>query len=193
MDAALAGYRPIMRTRGPLTLAVLPVAVLTTLALASGAQGAGRTWQDCGRAATTQAGTAAGLPARLDADPGLQRVFGDEKPSQTYTKAQRALCADFDGDGDLDRAGLYTCCTVSSPSPLAILRNDGAGRWAIAYARLGDPVFKLRGSGSRLVTTTPKYASSDPNCCPSRLTERRIRWTGDHFTSSVRVRRAPQR
>lgn len=172
-----------------LLLALLTLTAI--IALPAAAHGASRSWHDCGRAATQTAATQAGLPARLDADGGLARVFDDEKPSTVYTKVTRALCADYDGDGDLDRAALYECCTVSSPGPFAVLRNDGA-TFAIAYARLSDAVFRLRGAGSRLVETTPKYARSDANCCPSRLTERRIRWTGSRFASSIRVRRAPR-
>jgi hypothetical protein len=78
---------------------------------------------------------------------------------------------------------------VSSPSPMAILRNVGAG-YAIAYSRLHDVVFGVRAAGRDVVEREPKYATGDPNCCPSQIRERRIHWTGSRFKSSVRVRPA---
>ena len=129
-------------------------------------------------------------PARMDADPRLQSIFGDDAPSSVLTSVDRSLCADFDGDGDVDRAALYKCCTVSSPSPIAILRNEGGAGYAIAYARLSDAVFSLRAVGRDLVARSPKYAPTDANCCPSRISERRIHWTGTRFKTTVRIRKA---
>jgi hypothetical protein len=172
--------RPSRRLAPLLAVLVLPLS-------AAPADAASRSWSDCGKAATTEAAAQAGLPARMDADPKLRAVFGEQPPSQTYTRATRAFCADFDGDGDVDRLGLYECCTVSSPAPFAILRNDG-GRFAIAYARLSDVVFRMSpGRGRAIVVKTPRYAATDPNCCPSRLTERRITWTGSRFKSTTRT------
>jgi len=155
----------------------------------SAAQAASRTWKGCSRVATKAAADVAGVPATLDGNPGLRRVFGDQAPSSTFTTVRRAFCADFDGDGDVDRAAMYACCTVSSPSPIVILRNNGTG-FAIVYKRLGAPVFSFRRSGRALVLREPKYAASDANCCPSRIRSRRLRWTGSHFKSTVRTRHA---
>lgn len=172
---------------------VLAAAALAGAALApTPASAASRSWSDCGRAATTEAAVQAGLPARLDADRRLTQLLDPRRPSTVYTTASQALCADYDGDGDVDRLALLRCCTVSSPSPFAVLRNDG-GRFAIAYARLSDPVFRLSpGRRRTLVERTPVYAAGDPNCCPSRLRERRISWTGDRFRSTTRIVRAPR-
>ena len=101
-----------------------------------------RNWHGCNRTATTFAANLAGVPAALDANPGLRRTFGDQLPSATFSAVSRAYCADFDGDGDVDRAAQYACCTVSSPSPVVILRNNGAS-FAIVYKRFGTPIFRL--------------------------------------------------
>jgi hypothetical protein len=126
----------------------------------------------------------------MDNDPKLQAVFSDTKPSTVYGAPNRALCADYDADGDLDRLAWYRCCTVSSPSPFVIVRNDGA-TFAIAYARWSDTVFSLRArEPRRLLERMPEYARTDPNCCPSRYRDRTIRWDGKRFRSTVRVVRA---
>ncbi len=165
------------------------IALGATLVVAAAAPAASRTWKPCDKAATKAAADQAGLPARMDGDARLRSVFGDDAPSTVLTTVSRSLCADFDGDGDLDRAALYKCCTVSSPSPIAILRKDGPG-YAIAYARLNDAVFGLRTAGRDLVEREPKYARTDPNCCPSQIRERRIHWTGTRFKTTIRIRRA---
>lgn len=165
------------------------IACGASLAATAAAPAASRSWAPCSKQATKAAAEQAGLPARMDADPRLRSIFGDDAPSSVLTTVDRSLCADFDGDGDVDRAALYKCCTVSSPSPIAILRKDGAG-YAIAYARLSDAVFSLRPSGRDLVSRSPKYAPTDANCCPSRISERRIHWTGSRFKTTVRIRKA---
>ncbi len=171
--------------------AVLCGLVLTATALvaAPSASAATARWWGCANGPSTTAAQAAGLPAALDADPGLREVFGDEAPT-SILRLYRSLCADFDRDGDVDRAVLYACCTVSSPGPYAILRNDGGGAWATAYARLGDVVFRIAPRGSRLVVRSPKYAPSDANCCPSRLSVRELRFAGGRWVGRVTVRRA---
>jgi len=40
-----------------------------------------RNWHGCNRTATTFAANLAGVPAALDANPGLRRTFGDQLPS----------------------------------------------------------------------------------------------------------------
>jgi hypothetical protein len=167
----------------------LLAASIACAAAAPGASAATARWWGCGTGPAATAAQAAGVPAALDADPGLRRVFGDDPPS-SILEPYRAFCADFDRDGDVDRALLYACCTVSSPGPYAILRNDGAGRFSVSYARLGDIVFSLRPRGGRLVVRSPKYGPADPNCCPSRLSVRVLRWTGTRWAGRVSVRRA---
>ena len=168
------------------------LAALLGLLLAAGAQtasAASRTWKPCSRTATKAAAERAGLPARIDADDRLRVIFAPGAPSSRLTSIGRSLCADYDGDGDVDRLALYRCCTVSSPAPFAILRKDGAA-YAIAYARLRDAVFGIRAAGRDVVEREPKYARNDANCCPSLVRERRIHWTGSRFATSVRLRRA---
>jgi hypothetical protein len=175
--------------RSVITGASGALALGLVLVVATAAPAASRNWAACGKALTTSAGGQAGVPARLDGDPKLQSVFGDTAPSSEL-KVSRSLCADYDADGDIDRAALYDCCTVSSPSPVVILRNEGGGDYAIAYARLNDAVFFLRTAGRDLVARSPKYARNDPNCCPSRFSDRRIHWTGSRFATTVRIRKA---
>jgi hypothetical protein len=81
---------------------------------------------------------------------------------------------------------LYQCCTVSSPAPWLVLRRTGT-TWAIAFSRLHDTTFKLRAAGTDRVTTEPKYASSDPNCCPSQLRIGTLHWTGTAFARTFRI------
>lgn len=156
---------------------------------ASAAQAASRNWHGCSKDATTVAAATAGVPAALDADPGLRNIFEPQPPSATFTAVYRAYCADFDGDGDVDRAAMYACCTVSSPSPVVILRNNGAS-FAIVYKRLRAPIFRIRRSGRRLILREPKYSSNDANCCPSHFRDRTLRWTGSRIKATVRIRRA---
>jgi len=172
-------------------LLVAAAAVIGALLLpTSAAQAASRNWHGCSRTTTTVAANVAGVPAALDANPGLRSIFGDQLPSATFNTVYRAYCADFDGDGDVDRAAQYACCTVSSPSPVVILRNNGA-RFAIVYKRLRAPIFRIRRSGRKLVLREPKYSSNDANCCPSRYRDRTLRWTGSRIKATVRIRRAP--
>jgi len=164
--------------------------VLAALVLCAAPAGAAsRTWKPCSRTATKAAAEQAGLPARTDADERLQVIFGEYLPSSQLSTIVRSLCADHDGDRDLDRVALYRCCSVSSPAPFAILRKDTAA-YVIGYARLNDAVLGLRAAGRDLVEREPKYTHSDANCCPSLVRERRIRWTGKRFATSVRILRA---
>jgi len=176
--------------RSALTLAVAAIALGASLVASSAAPAASRTWKPCDKALTKAAAGQAGVQAAMDADPRLGSIFGDDAPSSVLKSISRSLCADYDGDGDVDRAALYKCCTVSSPSPIVILRNEGGADYAIAYSRLNDAVFTLRPSGRDLVEREPKYARTDPNCCPSQIRERRIHWTGSRFKTTIRIRRA---
>jgi hypothetical protein len=179
-----------MAMRNARFAAAATIALGATLIAASAAPAASRNWKPCDKAKTKAAAGQAGLPARMDADPRLQTIFGDDAPSSVLKTITRSLCADYDGDGDVDRAALYKCCTVSSPSPIAILRNEGGGDYTIAFSRLDDAVFALRTAGRDLIEREPKYARSDPNCCPSQIRERRVHWTGKRFATTVRIRRA---
>jgi hypothetical protein len=173
--------------------ALLAGALLLSGALltAPGARGA-TAWTSCSKAQGNTAARAAGLGAALNGDPELRGVFGNETPSSTYKTPTTSLCGDFDGDGDVDRALHYQCCTVSSPAPWVVLRRKGS-RWQIAYSRLHDATFKLEARGTRLVTTEPRYAASDANCCPSRLRIGTLRWTGTSFKRTLRIVAAPSR
>jgi hypothetical protein len=170
------------------SLTTFAAALAALMLAATPASAASRTWKPCSRTATKAAAERAGLPARMDADDRLRVIFGQDRPSSVLTSIGRSLCADYDGDGDVDRLALYRCCTVSSPAPFAILRRDGAA-YAIAYARLHDTVFAIRASGRDLVEREPKYAREDANCCPSHVRERRIHWSDRRFETSVRLRR----
>jgi hypothetical protein len=170
-----------------LTLALL--AALTGGAiLAPSAPAVTAQWWACGKRESAKAAQAAGLPAAMDADPRLQRIFGTEAPS-SIERLYRSYCADFDRDGDVDRAVSYACCTVSSPGPYAILRHDPAG-WATVYARLSDVVFRFAPRGTRLVARSPKYGANDPNCCPGRISTRTLSYRHGTWVGSVSVRRA---
>src|SRR3954466_34256 len=109
------------------TAVIAALAVGATLAAAGPRPAGSRTWTPCDKALTKAAAGQAGVPARMDGDAGLRRIFGEEAPSSVLKTIATTRCADFDGDGDIDRAALYKCCTVSSPSPVVILRNQGGG------------------------------------------------------------------
>ena len=178
-------------TRGPLLLVAAAAAIGALLLPVTAAQAAAsRNWHGCSRTTTTVAANAAGVPAALDANPRLRSIFLDPPPSAEFPTVSGAYCADFDGDGDVDRAAMYSCCTVSSPSPVVILRNNGAS-FAIVYKRFGAPIFRIRRLGRKLVLREPKYSSDDANCCPSRFRDRTLRWTGSRIKATVRIRRAP--
>lgn len=145
-------------------------------------------WWACEKGASAKAAQAAGLPAAMDADAKLHEVFGTEPPS-SILRLDRSYCADFDRDGDVDRAVSYACCTVSSPGPYAILRHDPAG-WTTVYARLSDTVFRFAPRGGRLIVRSPKYGSNDPNCCPSRISTRALRYSHGRWVGTVSVHRA---
>jgi hypothetical protein len=142
---------------------VLPgLAVLVACAIAAPTSSAVTAkWWPCGKQGSAKAAQAAGLPAAIDAEPHLQDVFSGEKPT-SILQLYKSYCADFDRDGDVDRAVSYACCTVSSPGPYAILRHDPSG-WTTVYARLSDVVFRFAPRGGRLVATSPKYSPSDAN------------------------------
>jgi hypothetical protein len=176
--------------RSALTVAAATLALGATLIASAAAPAASRNWTPCSKAMTKAAAGQAGVPARMDADAKLRSIFGDDAPSSVLKTITRSLCADYDGDGDVDRAALYDCCTVFSPSPVVILRNAGGGDYAIAFARLGDAVFTLRTARRDLIAREPKYAPADANCCPSRFRERRIHWTGTRFQTTIRIRKA---
>ena len=154
------------------------------------------TWTRCSKARGADAARSAGLARALNRDRSLRRVFLDvrpstvyRRPSTVYRRPSTSLCGDFDRDGDSDRAVHYQCCTVSSPAPWVVLRRRGS-RWRIAYRRLHDATFKLQGSNVSLMTTEPKYARTDPNCCPSRLRIGWLRWTETTFKRSFQIQDA---
>jgi hypothetical protein len=143
-------------------------------------------WKRCSRTIGNVAAHEAGLVRALNSDRVLKRVFVGARPSDTYRRPSTSLCGDFNGDGVTDRAVHYQCCTVSSPAPWVVLRRRGS-RWRIVFRRLHDTTFGLEADGTSLVTTEPKYASTDALCCPSRLRIGRLRWTGTAFKRSFRI------
>jgi hypothetical protein len=167
-------------------LAGLILTTLIGLLHAAAASAAHSPWAACSKAAGNAAARDARLSQVLDADPVLRGDFGATRPSSVYKRPATSLCGDFDGDAHTDRALLYQCCTVSSPAPWLVLRRQGSA-WRIAYERLHDTTFKLEPHGTRLVTTEPKYSSSDALCCPSRLRIGTLRWTGRSFKRTFRV------
>jgi hypothetical protein len=148
--------------------------------------GAATPWTKCSLTRGNAAAHEAGLVRALNADRSLKRVFSGERPSDAFGRPTTSLCGDFDGDGVTDRAVHYQCCTVSSPAPWVVLRRRGS-RWRIVYRRLHDTTFRLAGDGTKLVTTEPKYASTDGLCCPSQLRIGTLRWTGMAFTRTFRI------
>ena len=182
----------------------VPIALIVSVSLICAALPAGASaatpWRKCSRALGNVAAHKAGLVRALDTDPGLKRVFSGGRPSEIYRRPSTSLCGDYDGDGMTDRAVLYQCCTVSSPAPWLVLRRRDR-RWRIVFSRLDDTTFRLEGSGANLITTEPKYASSDALCCPSRLRIGKLRWTGTHFRRTfhledaerLRIRSTPRR
>lgn len=154
------------------------------------ADSGGRAWSHCSRAAGDRAAREAGLSRALDNDKMLKRVFVDAKASKVYRRPSTSLCGDFNGDGHLDRAVHYQCCTVSSPAPWVVLRRRN-GRWQIAYKRLHDTTWKLEGQANDLVTTEPSYdLRHDALCCPSHLRIGTLRWTGLRFKRTYRIEAA---
>ena len=147
--------------------------------------GAATPWRTCSRASGNEAAHRAGLVRALNADRTLRRIFVGTRPSSAYGRPTTSLCGDFDGDGHTDRAVLYQC-SVSSPAPCRVLRRTGT-TWAMVFSRLHDTTFKLQAAGTDLVTTQPKYASTDANCCPSQLRIGTLRWTGAAFTRTFRI------
>lgn len=164
------------------------VAVVVCVAPAVNARAA-TSWTRCSLPHGNAAAHEAGLVRALNSDPILERVFSGERPSDTYRRPSTSLCGDFDGDGVTDRAVHYQCCTVSSPAPWVVLRRHGS-RWRIVFRRLHDTTFKLEGDGATLVTTEPKYASTDALCCPSELRIGTLRWTGTAFKRTFRIEEA---
>ena len=64
--------------------------------------------------------------------------------------------------------------------------SSAYGRAFPAGARgTGGP--QLQAAGTDLVTTEPKYASTDANCCPSQLRIGTLRWTGATFQRTFRI------
>jgi hypothetical protein len=163
----------------------LGLAVVLSAAYTADAR-ASTPWAKCSRARGNAAAHQAGLVRALNADRSLRRVFSGERPSAAYRRPTTSLCGDFDGDRVTDRAVLYQCCTVSSPAPWVVLRRRGS-RWRIVFRRLHDTTFRLEGDGTRLVTTEPKYASTDALCCPSQLRIGTLRWTGSAFRRTFRM------
>lgn len=167
---------------------------LTALVLAGvlcGAWGAdaadaARPWSKCSRTRGDAAARQAGLVAALNGDRRLRRLHGSRRPSGAYRRPSTSLCGDYDGDGVTDRAVHYRCCTVSSPAPWVVLNRRGP-RWRIVFRRLHDTTIRLQGADTRLVTTEPRYAPTDPNCCPSQLRIGALRWTGTAFKRTFRI------
>ena len=77
---------------------ILLVAALLLAVLAPSASAASAKWRTCVKAPAEAAAEAAGLPAAMDADEDLRRIFGEQPPSETFVLG-RALCADYDRDG----------------------------------------------------------------------------------------------
>jgi hypothetical protein len=142
-------------------------------------------WVSCSKSAGDAAARRAGLSQALDTDPILVEGFSRDRPSQIFRKPFTSLCGDFDRDGRTDRALLYQCCTTAAPAPWVVI-----SRGRIVYRRLHDPTFSLKGSGTRLVTTEPRYARSDALCCPSALKVGTLRWTGRAFRRTFRIRKS---
>lgn len=94
-------------------------------------------------------------------------------------------CVDL-GNGRTDMVVEFMCCTVHSPTPLAIFRPVG-GRWRLSYSWNGEPpIYGLRLHRHTLVERRPVWRPSDSLCCPSGGNHYyAIRWVGNGLGFSV--------
>jgi len=147
----------------------------------------------CGRTAGEAVLTETAFGELISRATGLG-VGRESEPVEDIFSLQRVICEDLDGDGQDEMNALYTCCTVSSPSALGVFKAAPDGRWQLVHARLRGPIFKLERGDNQVVATEPVYSRSDSNCCPSRLREVKVGWTGTTFgILSSRVRRTTTR
>jgi hypothetical protein len=183
-----SAFLPMARGRSLLFMvSTLTSLVAVTLIAPAAAQQRHAAWKKCSIARGDAAAREAGIWRALDHDPTLRSTFSEVRSTRSvYGRPSTSLCGDFNGDGRLDRAVHYQCCTVSSPAPWVVLRRQ-AGRWRIAYKRLHDTTWELKGDGTELRTTEPKYSRSDVHCCPSHLRIGTLRWTGARFKRTFQI------
>src|SRR6188472_3199034 len=167
-----------MVMRAASVLAMVTVVVALAARPAQGARP--RSWHKCSKRLTKAVADEAGVPDVLNRDATLRRAFKPQKPSTIYRYVNDALCGDFDGDGDRDRAILFDRYTGGSYGPWFVLRRSGS-KWRITYKRLHDITFSMTG-GQDLKTVVPVYSRNDANCCPSRIRIGTLHWTGRSFT-----------
>jgi hypothetical protein len=166
-------------------------AALTALVCALGAvspAGAAAAAPACTKAAAGKAVVSTGWARRIKTTLGASVFRPGESVLGLYGVGQ-LLCADVTADGTREMIVLLNCCTVSSPSPWAIFKVNARGRWALRYSRIRTVAFRLRVDAARDVEAkSPRYAPSDPNCCPSSYQYVRAHWTGTAF-ETLRGRR----
>ncbi|MDT7784337.1 MAG: FlgD Ig-like domain, partial [Pseudonocardiales bacterium] len=92
-----------------------------------------------------------------------ERVGGD----LDYYVPGTVLCRDLNGDGIRDMTVLFQCCTVSSPSVVAVFAGTQTGRYRLAYMNSRDLVFGISLRRRKVLLRSPRYRRSDANCCPS--------------------------
>jgi hypothetical protein len=81
--------------------------------------------------------------------------------------------------------GEFECCTVASPTPLAIFRPTADNSdWHLSYSWKGEPViYGLRIRGRALIERRPVWRPTDRLCCPSGGTHYwSVAWNGHGWT-----------
>jgi hypothetical protein len=134
----------------------------------------------CTKAAARKAVVSTGFARRIKTT--LGSVFRPGESVLGLYGVGQLLCADVTADGTREMIVLLQCCTVASPSPWAIFKVDARGRWALRYTRIRTVAFRLRvDAAGDVEAKSPRYAPSDPNCCPSSYQYVRAHWTGTAF------------
>ena len=102
-------------------------------------------------------------------DARLGSVFA---PTGETFWVQQAFCRDLTGDGAAELVALLGCCTVSSPTPWAILQRGADGRGRVAFLTASANYVRRLRVGSLngrpvIVERRQVVTRYDANCCPT--------------------------
>ena len=153
------------RVRAALRVVALVVAVLGVALCMPGESHAA--FSSCEQDEATTSFRDAGGFDRLD-----ERLGKNFAPTAGLFVVDQSLCRDLDGDGVAEMVVLLGCCTVSSPTPWAILSRPGSGNPTLRFlATEGSYIRRLEvknAAGGPVIEARRRTLTPyDANCCPT--------------------------
>jgi hypothetical protein len=122
--------------------------------------------------------------ARGSALPAMLRTASHVSFAGNQYGVGTLLCAHVQGPSVANMVVEYLCCTVDSPTAVAVYRAQ-RGVWRLVYTLLGRVVYGVTIKDGTIYGNTPVYSRTEPLCCWSHERVNQTRWDGNHFITTL--------